>query len=141
MAKTHIEQQLAKIEPLTNLKIALGDCSATEASIGIHLDGNRNDKNTMFAGSIYSSMVLAGWVLARMACDRFGGRDDVVIKESRITYLAPVRSNCTAKARLAEDLQEKDNGNVSIGTVVVLVDENGEECAEMVGQYVGLGRR
>ena len=108
------------------------------ASIKIHLDGNRNDKNTMFAGSIYSVLVLTGWMLAKQICDDHGPEYDVVIKDSKTSFLNPVRSGCIAKAKLREGPATKKSGNLSINVFVELIDENEKSCAEFTGNYVGI---
>jgi len=140
MTRVDVEEQLAKIEPFSGLKMKLAECSAEKASMEIGLDGNRNDKNTMFAGSIYGIMVVTGWALARMACEGLGCRGDVVIKESETSFLAPVRSDATATAELAAEPRRKSNGNILVGTTVTLRDKNGEQCAQLTGSYIGLNR-
>jgi thioesterase domain-containing protein len=60
------------------------------------LAGNANDKGTAFGGSLFSVSVLAGWAwltrhLARESCAA-----DVVIQESRMQYLIPVRGDFRA---------------------------------------------
>ena len=99
-----ISSRLNSIGPFNGLNMKLVECSATSAVIGIAIDGNRNDKNTMFAGSIYSAMVLAGWVLARGASEASCPTFDVVIKESSIRFRLPVKSSCTATAEISTPL-------------------------------------
>ncbi len=60
------------------------------------LAANANYKGTAFGGSLFSVSVLAGWAwltryLARESCEA-----DVVIQESRIQYLQPVRADFRA---------------------------------------------
>jgi thioesterase domain-containing protein len=141
MPQTRIERELDKIEPFSSLSMRLLDCSEKRASMAIRLDSNRNDKNTMFAGSIYSVMVLAGWALARQVCAELGCTGDVVVKESQNLFLSPVRSDCTAVAELAGPPERKSSGNIHVRAAVALLDEHGDRCAELVGHYVGLDRR
>lgn len=108
------------------------------ASIRIHLEGNRNDKNTMFAGSIYSVLVLTGWMLAEKICDDYGQTYNVVIKDLKTSFLNHVRSGCIAKARLRDGPTTKKSGNVSMNVSVRLIDENGKNCAEFTGNYIGM---
>jgi len=140
MTRADVEEQLAKIEPFSGLKMRLAECSADKASMEIGLDGNRNDKSTMFAGSIYGIMVVTGWALARMACEGLGCRGDVVIKDSETSFLSPVRSDATATAELTAEPRRKSNGNILVETIVTLRDQDGAECAGMKGRYIGLNR-
>jgi len=116
----------------------LTECTDATASMGIHLDGNRNDKNTMFAGSIYSVMVLCGWTLARYICDKRRDDYDVVIKESTNVFVKPVHSNCVARASLLARPVQKKNNNLSMNINIELLDENSQKCAELSGTYIGI---
>ena len=133
-----MEEYLKKIEPYSTLKMKLTDCNDTGTSIRINLDGNRNDKDTMFAGSIYSVMVLTGWTLAKHICDFRKSDYDVVIKESTSKFIKPANSSCIAKAILTVDPIQKANDNLSINVKVELLDKNHEKCAELLGNYIGI---
>jgi thioesterase domain-containing protein len=63
---------------------------------------NVNDKGCAFGGSLASLMTLAGWGLIRLAQDAQGLAADVFVQDSAIRYLAPVRQDFSAVARLAE---------------------------------------
>jgi len=116
----------------------LVECTDTMASISINLDGNMNDKETMFAGSIYSVMVLTGWTLAKHICDRKTADYDVVIKESTSKFIKPANSSCIAKSTLTENPTQKANDNLSISVKVELLDKSSEKCAELLGNYIGI---
>lgn len=131
-----IVEALSAIEPYSGLNMELLDCSATGVSIAIAFEGNRNDKNTMFAGSIYSAMVLAGWTLARAASlDALPG-SNVVIAKSESRFLRPARSDCVAKARAKGPMEKRNDGKRSLAVAVELLDDEGSKCAEFEGVYI-----
>jgi len=133
-----MEDYLKKIEPYSTLKMELVECTDTGSSISINLDGNRNDKGTMFAGSIYSVMVLTGWTLAKHICDIKTSDYDVVIKDSTSKFIKPVSSGSIARATLSGNPIQKANNNLSISVTVELVDKSNEKCAELLGTYIGI---
>ena len=133
-----MKEYLIKIEPYSTLKMELVECADTGTSISINLDGNRNDKDTMFAGSIYSVMVLTGWTLAKHICDIKTSDYDVVIKESTSKFIKPVNSSSIATATLTGNPIQKANDNLSINIKVELLDKNHEKCAELLGNYIGI---
>ncbi len=133
-----MEEYLKKIEPYSALSMKFMECTDTGASISINLDGNRNDKDTMFAGSIYSVMVLTGWTLAKHICDIRASDYDVVIKESTSKFIKPVNTGSLARATLTGDPVHKANDNLSININVELLDKNNETCAEFMGNYIGI---
>lgn len=140
-AKTSIQElqrDLEKIEPFMRLGMRFLDASPGSIAIQAPLEGNRNDKGTMFAGSIYSVMALAGWALARTICKEQAGISNVVISESQATYLAPVCSDATATASVDGAVEQRSNGNLWVRTVVALRDAGGRLCGELKCRYVGI---
>ena len=139
MNSEFILSKLGSIGPFSALNMKLVEFSETSAVIGISIEGNRNDKNTMFAGSIYSAMVLAGWVLARAASESTCPSHDVVIKESSVRFRLPVRSDCTARAEVSALLKETRSGMFGISVAVRLLDSiENKTCAEFAGTYICL---
>ena len=136
--KPVMEKYLTKIQPYVSLNMKLTECTDTSASMSIHLDRNRNDKNSMFAGSIYSAMVLCGSTLARYICDKRADDYDVVIKESTNVFVKPVHSDCVARASLIARPVRKKNNDLSMNINIELLDENSRKCAELSGTYIGI---
>ena len=99
------------------------------------LAGNRNDKGTMFGGSVYSAMVLAGWLLSIEQGQAAGRSGDIVIKDSSIAFLRPVTGRLIATATPAGAPAETRHGNLAFRIRVVADDEQGERCAEFEGNY------
>jgi len=111
------------------------------------LSPNRNDKNTAFAGSVYSLLVLSGWSLVYSLLKRKGFSPDVVIASSTIDFLKPVSEDYTATARLQSDSSplpalDEFYAKVEIGKKPALMveswigDEN-DPAARFVGRYHG----
>jgi len=131
-------EELKKIDPFSTLNMSLIDCSDESASIKIKLDNNRNDKDTMFAGSIFSAMVLTGWLLAKQICHNDGFQYDVVVKGSKTLFARPVTSDCVTRASLVKEVIRKANGNLAIKIVVSLFDEAEIRYSKLIGNYVGV---
>ncbi len=138
MTRDTILSRLNTIEPYRCLRMELRECSNDLASIWIPLGGNRNDKGTMFAGSICSALVLAGWSVAWLAFGADLSGADVVASDSRNRYLAPVASNSVAQASLAGEIYTTRSGNRAVSVKVVLTDSEGAVCASLSATYVAL---
>lgn len=127
--------KLSKIEPYRSLAFSETAASPAEVIMTVPLAGNRNDKGSMFGGSIYSAMVLAAWRLCeeRAAADDRGG--DIFVKDSSIRFLQPVWSDVRVSAALTEPPAETRRGNVAFEARVEAVDAEGRRCATMQGSF------
>jgi thioesterase domain-containing protein len=133
-----VKKILETIEPYSKLNLKLEETAVENTVVmSIPLAGNLNDKGTMFAGSIYSVLVLAGWTLSYRLVNGMNSDYDVVIKESSIKYKLPVKSGARAVAAVREPL--KDVRNYKTLTISVdLYDVADNLCASFVGEYVGI---
>jgi thioesterase domain-containing protein len=66
------------------------------------LAANSNHKGTAFGGSLFSLAVLAGWGLLALKLEERGLHAELVIQESHVEYLAPVRGDFSARASLPD---------------------------------------
>ncbi|HEY4646420.1 MAG TPA: thioesterase domain-containing protein [Steroidobacteraceae bacterium] len=64
---------------------------------------NSNHKGTAFGGSLFSLAVLAGWGLITLKLAERGVEGELVIQESRVSYLLPVTGELVARASLPDD--------------------------------------
>ena len=129
---------LKRIEPYAVLGLRLEALAADEAVILLPLAGNRNDKGTCFAGSLYSALVLAGWCLTMKACADLGdGPWEAVVKGSQVSFLRPVASDCRAVARLDRTPEPKGEGRWKVAVTVAAFDAENRLCAEFHGDYRG----
>jgi thioesterase domain-containing protein len=127
--------RLDLIEPFCTLDFALDAADAERVVMSVPLAGNRNDKGTMFGGSVYSAMVLAGWTLSIELGKAAGRTGDIVIKDSSIAFLRPVTGRLTVTATAAGAPAQTRRGNLAFRISVVAEDEQGQRCAEFEGNY------
>ncbi len=130
---------LDEIEPFRTLDFSLDAADAEHVVMSVPLDGNRNDKGTMFGGSVYSAMVLAGWTLCIKQGKAAGREGDIVIKDSSIAFLRPVTGRLSVTATAAGTPAQTRGGNLAFRVRVVADDEDGQRCAEFEGNYRLLG--
>ena len=116
----------ADIPSVGAMRLEVVSADATRVAVRIPADGNGNDKGTLFAGVLYSGLVLAGWCLA-MARARDSGflRPWAAIVDAQVTYAKPVRADAEAVAVFAEEphlvpgARNWADVSVSIGSEVV----------------------
>lgn len=132
---------LNEIEPFRTLDFALDAADAERVVMSVPLAGNRNDKGTMFGGSVYSAMVLAGWTLCIEQGRAAGREGDIVIKDSSVAFLRPVTGRLSVAATPAGAPAQTRNGNLAFRIRVVADDEDGRRCAEFEGNYRLLGAK
>jgi thioesterase domain-containing protein len=103
---------------------------------------NINDKGTAFSGSLNAIITLAGWGLIWLLLQeqRLGGA--IVIQDSAIKYLRPVRSDFVARASIPERgeikrfqfmLHRHKRARLSIQAEIWADDA---QCAAFSGRYV-----
>lgn len=96
---------------------------------------NHNDKDTLFAGSLFSAAVIAGYRRAAELLDNHG--EVLVAKTCSIDYRKPVLTEGSARVVRTTEAQVKPNGNRTV-TIVVGIFEGETLCAEFAGVYVQL---
>ncbi|ENY71688.1 bifunctional GNAT family N-acetyltransferase/hotdog fold thioesterase [Aeromonas diversa] len=107
--------------------------------LGANLAANLNVHDTMFAGSIYSLCVLAGWGLIWLQLKELGVVGDTVLAEGNIRYYRPVKAS--PEARVAREgmpaaLLPLRHGEAARFQLSVQLYSGGKLAAEFVGQYV-----
>lgn len=146
-----------KPDPLSDLA-ALNDTLAQRIAItqalGIkaeRYDGNRltlsapaapnlNDKNTVFAGSLYSTAVLCGWSLVFLKLREAGLDADIAVYHADINYLKPAtgdfRAICAAPEPAVADFLEalSANGKARL-TLAAEVCDPRCQVASLTGKY------
>ena len=126
---------LDAIEPFCSLAMREVHCSPDRVAISVPLAGNRNDKGTLFGGSMYSAMVLAGWRLSNLSADQLGRSGDVYVKDSSIEFLRPIRSDMQAVATLGSPPAETRTGNLAFEVMIEAVDEDGVTCGRATASF------
>ena len=96
--------------PLVGNGIKIDVLEADEACVKVRvpMDGNGNDKGTLFAGASYSALVVAGWCLV-MARARACGfeRPWAAVVEAHCRYVKAVRADSVAVVTFSESAEPK----------------------------------
>ena len=92
----------ADIPSVGAMRLEVVSADAARVVVRIPADGNGNDKGTLFAGSLYSGLVLAGWclVMARARANGFA-HPWAAIVDAHVTYAKPLRTDAEAVAVFA----------------------------------------
>lgn len=128
------------IQPVESLGIELKENHLDRVVLTVPMEGNLNDKKTMFAGSQYSGMVLAGWRLASNWAADMGENFPVVIKSSNIDFLKPVADDLECVASLERKPKQGNLGNWKLKIRVEAKNPKGDVLAVLTGNYRVLGR-
>jgi thioesterase domain-containing protein len=127
--------ELEKIEPFHTLGFGKEQVSDERVTISVPLSGNRNDKGTMFAGSVYSAMVLAGWKLCVEQARSLGLCGDIVVRDSSISFLRPMKTDLLATAVVRDAPRKTPRGNYAFDISVSASNADGKTCAKFSGSY------
>ena len=119
---------LDAIEPFVSLGMTETGATPERVVLEIPLAGNRNDKGTLFGGSMFSAMLLAGWRLCLLNAERMGESGDTYVKDSAVRFLRPIRSDMRAVARLVRQPYETGRGNLAFDVEIDAVDGAGKVC-------------
>ena len=126
---------LDAIEPYATLAFSEDHGGPDSVSIRVPLAGNRNDKGTLFGGSMYSGMLLAGWRLCGLHAAENGNSGDIYVKDSAVQFLRPILSDMTAVATLAEPPRTTARGNVAYEIQIEALDTGGKLCGRATASF------
>ena len=94
----------ADIPSVGAMRLEVISADAARVAVRIPAEGNGNDKGTLFAGVLYSGLVLAGWCLAMERARASGFVSPwAAIVNSQVTYAKPLRADAEAVAVFAEE--------------------------------------
>ena len=102
---------------------------------------NLNDKNTVFAGSLYSTAVLCGWGLLFLKLREADLNADIAVYHADINYLKPatgdLRAVCAAPepAALADFLKALNANGKARLTLAAEVRDPRRRVASFTGKY------
>lgn len=119
------------------------ECDETGLVLTAPLAANHNHLGTAFGGSLSAVATLAGYGLlwSLLGDDQL----HIVIRESSIRYLRPVRGEIRAVckppeagalARFKAILEENGKSHVELAVEII---EDGQVCVEFRGNYVAIG--
>lgn len=138
-----IEAALHGAIPITRalgLRVAAWD--ADGLALAAPLAPNRNDKGTVFAGSLNAALTLAGWGLLWLALREHGRAATVIIQDSSIEYLRPVADDFVARCarpapgeleRLLATLERRGRARIELAGAVLAA---GQPAVVFRGRYV-----
>jgi len=129
--------------PVTqHLGIEAADYRDGVLSLRAPLASNVNHKGTAFGGSLNAIATLAGWGVIWLALRQDGVRGEVVIQDSSVRYLRPVRGDFLARSgppepealhRLLSAVRRRGRGR--IGLAAEVEDADGV-AVRFTGRYV-----
>ncbi|MBL8251878.1 MAG: YiiD C-terminal domain-containing protein [Candidatus Competibacter sp.] len=142
-----INDYLNRHVPLVRaMQARLERCDEAGLSMTAPLAPNINDKGIAFGGSLAAIASLTGWALTYITLREHGEAAEIVIVESALKFLRPVRgeivTECArpepaAAARFIDRLRQRGKAR---WTVEVLIRAEGEPALAFSGQY-GVFRR
>lgn len=110
-------------------------------AVVIPLARNANDKGCLFAGSICSGAILAGYRAAERLFRARGSEGELVAKTASASYLRRIESDGRAVAAPPGEPLCKPNGNQVLNVKVTVSDAAGRPCAELTAEFVLLKPR
>jgi thioesterase domain-containing protein len=103
-----LERRMHAEIPLTrSIDVRVRRFDGTALTLSAPLVANSNHKGTAFGGSLFSLAVLAGWGLLVLKLSERNLEAELVIQDSTVQYLAPVRGDFSAQATLSAEEFEK----------------------------------
>jgi len=133
---------LNQIQPYETLGFTTVSDDAEQVVMTVPGSGNKNDKMTMFAGSQFSGLVLAGWrLVANWTQEHLQTTCPIVIKSTQTEFKRPVEKDLLCRAFLADTPSQQKNGNWKMLVRVEGLDEDGQLCVFIEGDYRVLPKR
>ncbi len=140
--KSILQETLWKNIPITHkMNFNVSEYNGKSLTLTAPLAENKNDKNTGFAGSIYSLAVLTGWSFLFLKTQEENLWVEIVIGKADVEYLRPVKTDFKAICTLnkSEDLvnlfykiKKGKKGKINL-EINVFDDEN--HCFSFTGNY------
>ncbi|MDH5179649.1 MAG: thioesterase domain-containing protein [Gammaproteobacteria bacterium] len=138
-----LQNKLHEQIPLTKtIGIRVTDYSGETLTLSAPLQNNINHKSTAFGGSLYSVAVLAGWGLLYTKLNELDLSGHIVIQQSNVNYLQPVKSDIIATCsvgdittfeRFIRTFNKKGMARIKLASVIMQGDE---AAVEFEGSYV-----
>jgi len=103
MDKDEVDDCLSRIPIAAAMGLTLLRADDEAVEMRIPLGGNANDKGTLFAGSSYSALVLAGWTLVMNRARTSGFVNPwAAIVDAHVHYAKAVREDLVVRAVFVE---------------------------------------
>lgn len=138
----------ASMPPVAAMGVGVSGYDGERLTLHAPLAANVNDKGTAFGGSLTSLMTVAGWGLVTLQLQLRDLAAEVYVADSAIRYLAPLRDDLLADARLGEGeswasffatLAARGRARVQVEAEVRLPD--GGVATTLSGRFVAIARK
>ncbi len=116
-------------------------CDAAGLALTAPLEPNVNDKGTAFGGSMAAIAALTGWTMTTLILRNHGESAEIVIIDSHLKFLRPVREGIVAECVLPEPataeqfIHRYQERGKARWTVEVVICADGEPAMTFKGQY------
>lgn len=136
---------LTDIALARHIGVRVLECGGRSLVLGAPLASNSNHKGTAFGGSLFSLAVLAGWGLLTVKLREHGVEGELVIQDSRVSYLAPVTGDLRARAVLPDEpalarfLRAVDRYRKGRIRLHVTIEHAGREAVRFDGTFALIG--
>jgi thioesterase domain-containing protein len=123
------------------MQARLERCDATGLALVAPLAPNLNDKGMAFGGSMAAIASLTGWALTAATLREYGETAEIVITESTLKFLRPVREDIVAEcarpdaATSEQFIDRYRQRGKARWTVEVIIRAAGEPALTFSGQY------
>jgi len=124
-----------KIEAIKKLALEERNDPGAPPAVLAPLEGNTNDKGTMFAGSIFTTCILCGYRAAERAFAQAGVQGDTVAARANIKYRRPVSSDAVATIHSVSPV-DASGMQPALNVQVNLRDADDQTCAILTARYV-----
>ena len=136
-----LNDYLARHVPLFRAMQARVEHTENRLALTAPLEPNINDKGTAFGGAMAAIAALAGWALTTLALRDHGETAEIVIIDSTLKFLRPVREIVVAEcvppdaAAVEQFIDRYRQRGKARWTVEVIVRANGEPAMTFKGHY------
>ncbi|HZF25565.1 MAG TPA: thioesterase domain-containing protein [Steroidobacteraceae bacterium] len=133
--------------PLTrHIDVRISHYDQDSLTLSAPLSANSNHKGTAFGGSLFSLAVLAGWGLLSLKLEERNLQAELVIQDSRVEYLVPVRADFSARAtlpgatefdRFVRMLERRGKARIRLAVVIA---QDGNEAVRFEGTFAAVAK-
>jgi thioesterase domain-containing protein len=140
-----LETELLAMPPVAAMGLRMGEADDHTLHLHAPLAANVNDKGCAFGGSLTSLMTLAGWGLIALRLAEAGLEAKVYVADTEVRYRAPIYSDLTAVAEIAEGeswsdfldtLRGRGRAEMTVAATVPLAE--GGVAAKSRSRYVAI---
>lgn len=143
-----LREYCASMPPVAAMRVDVAGYDGECLSLRAPLAANVNDKGTAFGGSLTSLMTVAGWGLVTLQLQLRGLSAEVYVADSAIRYVAPLRDDLLALARLGEGEQWDDffatlaaRGRARVQVEAEVALPEGGVATTLSGRFVAIARK